>query len=102
MKHNSLLMGLVLFVYMADGYAIHDPTQPPAVILESMAKKADGAVKLNLQAVIGTKSGKVAIINGNRLKVGDKIEGSEIIEIGKTSVQIKKGALITTLSMTGR
>ncbi len=97
---------------------LNDPTRPPASairIVESEtggdAAAANGKVAgsaeqsqsalLVLSAVFVSDQGRLAIINGKRVRAGDKIDGMKVRKIGSSHVELtgKRGAI--TLDLAG-
>ena len=84
-----LLLCLTLVNHIAAG-ALHDPTQPPG-----MGYKYDETLNpasmynYRIDGIFIGKDKKMAIINGQRVSVGDKIFNINVIDIDKNSVRLK-------------
>ena len=84
---------------------IPDPTRPPAAAIAPAA----GASALSpvadapqLQSVlVSTRQGgrRVAVINGETLRVGEKLGDAVLISIGETSVVLRRGKQLQTLTL---
>jgi len=66
-----------------------DPTKPAdALPVEADAPIDETQTELKLNSILTTDGTRVAIINGQRLQVGDRIEGLVVGEIGTSSVRL--------------
>jgi len=54
-----------------------------------------------LQAVFGDTQARVAIVNGQVLTVGSRIDGLTVTSIGAHSVELRQGARSVSLSLAG-
>ncbi len=76
---------------------------PEVVIVEDRQeapKKQQGQLKAKLEGIYWSASNPLAGINGETYRVGDKIQGYEIVRIGKTSVQFQaEDGTIVVLNM---
>lgn len=89
------LPALVLSALSVSAQTLADPTQPPP---ESRLL-APGAVEApvvssgpQLQSVlIGSRGREVAVIDGQTLRKGDKINGAVLVKIGKNQVVLQQG-----------
>jgi hypothetical protein len=78
-----VLMGLLL---SAVAFAeLRDPTRPP----DNIANNTVLVTTLQLDAIIIAKDRKIAIINGQSLQIGEKINGNQLINIDPNSVQLE-------------
>lgn len=78
-----VLMGLLLSV---GAFAeLRDPTRPP----DNIANNSILVTTLQLDAIIISKDRKIAIINGQSLKIGEKINGNQLTNIDPNSVQLE-------------
>lgn len=68
----------------------HDPTQPVSVASFEQTDD-DNIYGLKIDAIIITKTNKIAIINGQRLQIGDKISGLNVADIYPHAVKLKDG-----------
>jgi MSHA biogenesis protein MshK len=75
----SLLLSLAAFAQL------RDPTRPPGYM------NSDSAIitTWQLDAVIIAKDRKIAIINGQSIKIGEKISTYQLIDIQPNSVQLQ-------------
>ncbi|WP_332877929.1 hypothetical protein [Massilia sp. S19_KUP03_FR1] len=74
--------------------ALQDPTRPPAALLQPVAGAA-GAEGPRLQSIlIGRAAGgrRVAVIDGETVRVGDRVAGARVIAILSAEVHLRRGA----------
>lgn len=89
------LSALVLAALPVSAQTLTDPTQPPP----ESRPLAPGAVEApvvssgpQLQSVlIGSRGREVAVIDGQTLRKGDKINGAVLVKIGKNQVVLQHG-----------
>jgi len=84
---------------------LSDPTQPPAALL-SPARPGDAPasapVAAGLQSVLISRSPggrKVAVINGQVVRVGERFGGATVIGIGPNSVTLRRGKAVETMKL---
>ena len=88
-------LALVLAAVPASAQTLTDPTRPPP----ESRPQAPGAVEApvvssgpQLQSVlIGSRGREVAVIDGQTLRKGDKINGAVLVKIGKNQVVLQHG-----------
>lgn len=73
-----------------------DPTRPSGVA----ASEGGARGGLNLQSTMVSRWRQVAVINGQALRVGDRIGGAELIEIRPYEVVLMRAGKPTTLRLT--
>lgn len=91
----GVLSALVLAAVPASAQTLTDPTRPPP----ESRPQAPGAVEApvvssgpQLQSVlIGSRGREVAVIDGQTLRKGDKINGAVLVKIGKNQVVLQHG-----------
>lgn len=78
-------VSLVFLLYTQGVYAVLvDPTQPP----DHADKQGLKQEKFELTGIVTSSDHKIAIINGQVVKIGDKIMGSQVTVIEDTYVQL--------------
>jgi len=87
-KSVIILMALAATCAAAPVYAI-DPTRPPAGRVNADAASESTAV-LRLQAIMVTPKNAHVVINGKRLKVGDRLGDIRILAIRPHSILIDR------------
>ena len=99
---TRLIVALVLAgasVSQAQEPPLQDPMRPHVVVRSASAgpRVEDG---LKLTAVLVSERRRIAVINGQFYRVGDRVNGDEIIRIEPGSIQIKRGSeqILVTLS----
>ena len=83
---------------LAIAQTLADPTQPPPD-LRQLAGQAPGQAEAamssagpQLQSIlIGTHGREVAVIDGQTVQLGGKINGAVLVKVGKNHVILKKG-----------
>jgi hypothetical protein len=78
----------------AQATAMRDPTQPPAAYQAGFRGAAEDEMAMpaerNLQSIIRRHGAKpLAMINGQTLAVGGKIDGWTLVRIGEAEVELK-------------
>jgi MSHA biogenesis protein MshK len=82
---------------------LSDPTQPPATLL-TPARPGDtpAPAAAGLQSVLISRSPggrKVAVINGQVVRVGERFGGATVTAIGPNSVTLRRGKAIETMKL---
>jgi MSHA biogenesis protein MshK len=89
------LSALVLAALPGQAQTLADPTQPPPESRLLAPGAADGPVVSagpRLQSIlIGTRGREVAVIDGQTLRKGDKINGAVLVKISKNQVVLQHG-----------
>jgi MSHA biogenesis protein MshK len=65
-----------------------DPTAPPAAIAPGPARTAPAAAPLHLQSVLIDGARRIAVIDGRRVRVGDRVGGGVVAAIEPTEVRL--------------
>lgn len=78
-------MLIALLLPFAARAELRDPTQPPDFI-----SSGDTIVTTwRLDAIIISENRRIAIINGQSLKIGEKISGNQLVDVQPYSVQLE-------------
>ena len=68
-----------------------DPTRPPADQVALAAEAGPGPDTVwRLDSVLSSPERRVAVINGVRTRVGDRIGGATVLQIDKSSVRLRE------------
>lgn len=67
-----------------------DPTQPPRALAPAIGITGDAQVPLRLQAIVRTPHAAQAVINGQSLRVGERVDGARVVAINPRSVLIER------------
>lgn len=73
--------------------ALSDPTRPPAAALVSPAAPdttAPERADMTLQAIVEAAGRRVAVVNGTRVEVGERVAGARILAIGSNHVRLQR------------
>lgn len=91
----ALLLSLALPVWAAD------PTLPPPAVAPAsvQGKAAPAAAPLRLQAILRGQDGARAVINGQTLRVGDRVAGARVLAIGRRTVSVERQGRRFSLSL---
>ncbi len=80
-----------------------DPTQPPPesrLLAPGVADAPVASAGPQLQSIlIGTRGREVAVIDGQTLRKGDKINGAVLVQIGKNQVVLQHGRAKQVLTL---
>jgi MSHA biogenesis protein MshK len=97
------LSALLLAALPAPAQTLADPTQPPPESRLLAPGAADASVVSagpRLQSIlIGTRGREVAVIDGQTLRKGDKINGAVLVQIGKNQVVLQHGRAKQVLTL---
>ena len=89
-RHKIIfLIGLIFLSAVI--FANRDPTRPPDAYLNREPQSAANTKSLTLNAIIISKSQRVAVIDGKTMKVGDTIQNKKIIKIESDHVDLQDG-----------
>ncbi|WP_296001060.1 hypothetical protein [Rugamonas sp.] len=87
----------------ARAQAITDPTQPPPEAMTTPSSSAPAAPVAHgpqLQSVlIGEHGREVAVIDGQTVRVGQKIDGAVLVRVGKNEAVLQRGAVRQVLHL---
>lgn len=97
-----LMLTLFAAANSAMAQAVQDPTRPPQALIKPVAGAAStGAPQLQSILVARGKGGRrVAVIDGNMVRIGDMVGGARVTGMTATSVQLQRGGKRETLKMT--
>jgi len=90
-----------LWPMVAGAQALVDPTRPPDAPLSADSAGAAGTRQgPRLQSVLVSDNGRrVAVIDGQTVRVGDRVGGASVASIAGTSVVLRRGKTIETLRL---
>ncbi|PHV31585.1 MSHA biogenesis protein MshK [Janthinobacterium sp. BJB312] len=100
----SLALGLTLSLAWpgAQAQALDDPTRPPAALWAPASTAPAVAARPQLQSVlISTQPGgrRLAVIDGQTVRVGSKVGGAVVTEIRDTAVLLRRGKSLETFKL---
>ena len=95
MTPKALLLILTFALsFLASAQTLPDPTKPKSVISEggvgADGLDAQGFPSVLVSAVFLKNNSRIAIVNGNSLKVGDLLNGTEVVDIHKNGIVLRK------------
>ncbi|HEX8480050.1 MAG TPA: hypothetical protein VF663_17010 [Telluria sp.] len=87
----------------ASGQAVPDPTRPPAQMLRPTASAQANATPQLQSILVGRAAGgrRVAVIDGNTVRVGDFVGGARIVGMTPAQVVLARGARREILTLNG-
>lgn len=91
----SLLFVLPLSVFAQN---LPDPTRPPVSLLQSDAGVVVPTGPI-LQSILISPQRKIAIIDGQTVKLNGKVGNQTLVNISETEVVLKSGKQLQTLSL---
>lgn len=90
---SAALAGLLAGAPARAQEALADPTAPPAAIAGELAAAPAAATRaLQLQSVLISGERRVAVIDGERVQVGDRVSGFEVAAIESNLVWLESAA----------
>lgn len=98
----ALLLVLGLVSPGAQAQALDDPTRPPAALWAPASAAPVVAARPQLQSVlISTQPGgrRLAVIDGQTVKVGSKVGDAVVTEIHDTAVLLRRGKSLETFKL---
>jgi MSHA biogenesis protein MshK len=92
---------IALVAASAVAQALPDPTRPPASLAPAAEPGADAPSSMapTLQSVIVAPNRKIAVINGQAVKLGEKYGDARVVKIAETEVVLKNGSELQTLKL---
>jgi MSHA biogenesis protein MshK len=100
---KRLLMPLLFAAANSAGaQAVQDPTRPPQALIKPVAGAASAGAP-QLQSILvarGPGGRRVAVIDGNMVRIGDMVGGARVTGMTASSVQLQRGGKRETLKMT--
>lgn len=107
---KRVVIGAVLCLAVASAIAsaratepLGDPTQPPAAALHAVdAPEKSEDQGLELRAIFHAGERRIAVINGRRVRVNDRIAGARVLAIDVDRVRVERGGEIVELELVSR
>ena len=96
MKTWSVPVFLALFPLQGMAASFPDPTRP-ATFTPSAA--ASPAGRPRLESVLIAPDRRIAVISGQRVQVGDRVYGAEVVSITEGAVVLRTGQASETLAL---
>ena len=95
---SALTLAGVVLAAGASLLELEDPTRPPTGVVSS--RPATRAAGLQLQSVLVSDQRRVAMIDGQRVQVGDLVGEARVLEIGLSGVRLRRpdGEIVLTLT----
>jgi MSHA biogenesis protein MshK len=96
---NVFLISALLAATALGAEVLPDPTRPPALIMAPDEAKVAVPASPVLQSVLISPLRRVATINGQIVKVGDKIGDAKVVKIAESEVVLRKGKDVEVLKL---
>jgi len=74
----------------AQAQALTDPTRPPSATAGAPASQQEASTT-QLQSILLSSGRKLAVINGNMVRLGGMVGEARVVRISETEVVLKKG-----------
>lgn len=103
-KHVKIPIGFFLAFFIAGNTVVAqtlaDPTRPPTSLGTSPEPHAaTNAAGPELQSVLISPTRRVAIINGQSIKLGEKFGEATLVKIGESEVVLRNGQDVQVLKL---
>ena len=96
----NLAFVLVLWAGLSgDLYALNDPTQPTDPALYFGTGQTRNSSDWSLQSILSSPQRRIAIINGSRVREGDRIGSARVVRIRDSHVLLNTGGRTVTLRL---
>jgi MSHA biogenesis protein MshK len=79
--------------------AVQDPTRPTDPALYFGSERTPAAAPWSLQSILSSSTRRIAVINGTRVKEGDRVGTARVVRIGATRVVLNNGGRTLTLRL---
>jgi len=100
MDSMNLALVLVLWAGLSgDLYALNDPTQPTDPALYFGTGQVRNSSDWSLQSILSSPQRRIAIINGSRVREGDRIGSARVVRIRDSHVLLNTGSRTVTLRL---
>lgn len=98
---KRLFLALTMLAGVASAQTVQDPTRPPAQLLRPAAGGGVVAAGPQLQSILIGRNGsrRVAVIDGDTVRVGDRVAGARVVAINAGTVLLEQGGVRTTLTL---
>jgi MSHA biogenesis protein MshK len=90
---------LLLNTAALNAWALQDPTRPTDPVLYFGGNRQPSTSVWTLQSILSAPDRRIAIINGTRLREGDRIGNARVVRIKPSHVVLNTGKGTLTLQM---
>lgn len=100
MGRVSIPIMLVLWSGLSgDLHALNDPTQPTDPALYFGIEQPRNSSGWSLQSILSSPDRRIAVINGSRVREGDRIGSARVVRIRDSHVLLNTGSRTVTLRL---
>lgn len=87
---SRAILLIMISVWLPASALALDPTQPPRALAPAAGAQGEALEPLRLQAIVRTSQVAHVVINGQTLRVGQRVAGARVIAIHPRSVLIER------------
>lgn len=95
----ALAAGVSLAAAEGRAQIVRDPTRPPAALAQELPEGAEAPAGPVLQSVLISPAGRLAIISGERVALGQKYGDAVLVRITETEAVLKSAAGLQVLKL---
>ncbi|MCP4597297.1 hypothetical protein [Neptuniibacter sp.] len=88
LKKLALVLIMMTGGFAQAGSLPSDPTQPAQGVVSYTVEAKDKVQEYKVNSLITGKKQRVAVVNGQRVHVGDEVNGATVLEINSKGVRI--------------
>lgn len=98
-KFPAALVPITLTLLSSTAFALHDPTRPTDPVLYFGQGNDTGSSGWSLQSILSSPHRRIAIINGTRVREGERIGSAKVVSIQASHVLLNTGERTLTLRL---
>jgi hypothetical protein len=93
------LLASLLLISTMHAWALQDPTRPTDPALYFGGRSNAAAPVWDLQSILSSSDRRIAVINGTRVREGDRVGTARVVSILPTHVVLKTGGRTVKLQL---
>jgi MSHA biogenesis protein MshK len=98
-KRSASLLCVVCLGFSAVSPALNDPTRPTDHALFFGTGQSASSAQWVLQSILLSSDRRIAVINGTRVREGDRLGSAKVVRIADSHVLLKTGGTTLTLRL---
>jgi len=103
-RNGMLIAATAILMALAGSAVVHaqglpDPTRPPALIESAGEQNASASAGPVVQSILISPTRRIATINGQTFKPGDKYGEARVVKITESEVVLRNGQEMQTLKL---